>query len=261
MRARSSRAAKPRWRSRPSSSDAHGTANRTAAQRSQKEFVILRRGPAVVSRHEHRPSCPLRRVAAVARCPRSFTRRRIRWPSRRRVRSPDRIRSPAATSRRTSRRVPAGESAERVWEGFPRSNGTRSLHHRPAVGAERHADRALHAARRCEPVRSVARADADRRARSSAIRRRRRTRGRISRCRTARAIPHMQRGGEAPILPDATSRWPVLAFSHGYGGSPLSDDHIEAVAVFASHGYIVVAPFHGDPRFALLSIRRPRAAL
>jgi len=62
----------------------------------------------------------------------------------------------------------------------------------------------------------------------------------------------MQRGGEAPILPDA-GRWPVLAFSHGYGGSPLSQSHLEAVAVFASNGYVVVAPFHGDPRFASLS--------
>lgn len=68
-----------------------------------------------------------------------------------------------------------------------------------------------------------------------------------------KSVPRMQRGAEGPILPDATGRWPVLAFSHGYGGSPLSKSHIEAVAVFASHGYIVVAPFHGDPRFALLS--------
>ena len=65
-------------------------------------------------------------------------------------------------------------------------------------------------------------------------------------------IPKMQRAGEAPILPDA-GRWPVLAFSHGYGGSPLSQSHLEAVRVFASNGYVVVAPFHGDPRFASLS--------
>jgi hypothetical protein len=66
-------------------------------------------------------------------------------------------------------------------------------------------------------------------------------------------IPRMQRGGEAPILADAPSRWPMLAFSHGYGGSPLSSGYIEAIAVLASNGYVVVAPFHGDPRFALLS--------
>jgi hypothetical protein len=68
-----------------------------------------------------------------------------------------------------------------------------------------------------------------------------------------KVVPRMQRGGDAPILPDATSRWPLLAFSHGYGGSPLSNDYLEAISVFASYGYIVIAPFHGDPRFALLS--------
>jgi len=67
-----------------------------------------------------------------------------------------------------------------------------------------------------------------------------------------KVVPHMQRGGEAPILPDTGARWPLLAFSHGYGGSPLSNDYIDALRVFASHGYVVVAPFHGDPRFALL---------
>jgi hypothetical protein len=67
----------------------------------------------------------------------------------------------------------------------------------------------------------------------------------------------MQRGNEPPILPDTQARWPVLAFSHGYGGSPLSNDYIEALAVFASNGYIVFAPFHGDPRFALLTFDEP----
>ena len=66
-------------------------------------------------------------------------------------------------------------------------------------------------------------------------------------------VPRMQRGSEAPILPATMSRWPVVAFSHGYGGSPLSSGYLEGMSVFASHGYVVVAPFHGDPRFALLS--------
>lgn len=68
-----------------------------------------------------------------------------------------------------------------------------------------------------------------------------------------RVVPRMQRGSEGPILPETMARWPVLAFSHGYGGSPLSNDYIQALGVFASNGYVVVAPFHGDPRFALLS--------
>ena len=67
-----------------------------------------------------------------------------------------------------------------------------------------------------------------------------------------KAVPRMQRGSEGPILPD-DGRWPIVLFSHGYGGSPLSNDYLEAIAVFASHGYVVVAPFHGDPRYALLS--------
>lgn len=71
-----------------------------------------------------------------------------------------------------------------------------------------------------------------------------------------KSVPRMQRGSEGPILPDATGRWPVLAFSHGYGGSPVSSSHIEAVSIFASHGYITVAPFHGDPRYALLSLEQ-----
>ena len=65
---------------------------------------------------------------------------------------------------------------------------------------------------------------------------------------TGKVLPHMQRGSDAPLLADATARYPLLLFSHGYGGSPLSDDYIDAVLVFASFGYVVAAPFHGDPR-------------
>jgi len=67
---------------------------------------------------------------------------------------------------------------------------------------------------------------------------------------TGRAVPHMQRGAEAPLWPDATTRFPLLAFSHGYMGSPISNDYINAIAVLASFGYVVAAPFHGDPRIA-----------
>jgi predicted dienelactone hydrolase len=71
---------------------------------------------------------------------------------------------------------------------------------------------------------------------------------------TGRAVPHMLRAGDAPIWPDATTRFPILLFSHGLRGSPLSNDYITALGVFASWGYVVVAPFHGDPRFADISI-------
>ena len=65
-----------------------------------------------------------------------------------------------------------------------------------------------------------------------------------------KVIPHMQRSGELPIWPDSTTRFPVLLFSHGLTGSPISDEYTDAIEVFASHGYVVVAPFHGDPRVA-----------
>ncbi|MEP7207142.1 MAG: hypothetical protein ABI920_09400 [Casimicrobiaceae bacterium] len=65
-----------------------------------------------------------------------------------------------------------------------------------------------------------------------------------------RAVPHMQQGGAAPIFPDEASRYPVLLFSVGLGGSPLSNDYIAALEVFASYGYVVVAPFPGDARIA-----------
>jgi predicted dienelactone hydrolase len=71
---------------------------------------------------------------------------------------------------------------------------------------------------------------------------------------TGRAVPHMMRAGDSPIWPDATTRFPIVLFSHGLRGSPLSSDYITAIGVLASWGYVVVAPFHGDPRFANVSI-------
>ena len=71
---------------------------------------------------------------------------------------------------------------------------------------------------------------------------------------TGRSVPHMQRGAEAPLWPDATTRFPLLLFSHGYAGSPLSNDYVGAIAILASYGYIVAAPFHGDGRFLDLTV-------
>ncbi len=75
-----------------------------------------------------------------------------------------------------------------------------------------------------------------------------------------RQVPAMQRGDEVPLLPRACAeedaqctdgqRWPLLVYSHGLAGSPLSSSYLETMAAFASHGYIVAAPFHGDPRFS-----------
>jgi predicted dienelactone hydrolase len=71
---------------------------------------------------------------------------------------------------------------------------------------------------------------------------------------TGHVVPHMQTGADPPLFADAAARYPVLAFSHGYSGSPISNDYIEALSVLASYGYIVVAPFHGDRRFSDLKV-------
>jgi predicted dienelactone hydrolase len=65
-----------------------------------------------------------------------------------------------------------------------------------------------------------------------------------------KVVPKMQRGGEPPVFATDRARFPLLLFSHGFGGSPISSDYIDALKLFASHGYVVVAPFHGDSRFA-----------
>ena len=72
---------------------------------------------------------------------------------------------------------------------------------------------------------------------------------------TDRSVPHMQTGDEAPIFADESAHYPVVAFSHGYTGSPISsDDYMLALTVCASYGYVVIAPFHGDLRFSNLNI-------
>jgi predicted dienelactone hydrolase len=76
-----------------------------------------------------------------------------------------------------------------------------------------------------------------------------------------KVVPRMQTGSDAPLFADASARYPVLAFSHGYGGSPLSNDYISALSVFASYGYVVIAPFHGDVRFSDLRIDNLDAAI
>ena len=68
---------------------------------------------------------------------------------------------------------------------------------------------------------------------------------------TGDVVPRMQRADEAPILPPTPARLPVLLFSHGYGGSPLTGSYLRAIRAFASWGYVVVAPFHGDLRYSV----------
>jgi len=71
---------------------------------------------------------------------------------------------------------------------------------------------------------------------------------------TGQTVPHMHTGAEAPLFADDAVRYSLIAFSHGYAGSPLSDGHFVLLSWLASHGYVVVAPFHGDPRFSNLRI-------
>ena len=71
---------------------------------------------------------------------------------------------------------------------------------------------------------------------------------------TGNSIPHMQQGADTPVWPDATTIFPVLLFSHGLSGSPISSDYIDAIKVFASWGYVVVSPFHGDRRVVDITI-------
>jgi predicted dienelactone hydrolase len=79
---------------------------------------------------------------------------------------------------------------------------------------------------------------------------------------TDRVVPHMQTGTEAPLFADASVRYPVVAFSHGFLDSPInSDDYMLALSVGASYGYVVIAPFHGDPRFSNLRIDNLEAAI
>jgi predicted dienelactone hydrolase len=70
---------------------------------------------------------------------------------------------------------------------------------------------------------------------------------------TGDVVPHMQVGADPPLLADSTTRYPMLAFAHGYRGSPLTSDYLASMSVFASYGYIVVAPFYGDPHFTDLT--------
>jgi len=69
-----------------------------------------------------------------------------------------------------------------------------------------------------------------------------------------KSVPHMQRSADAPILADPTAAFPLIVFSHGYLGSPLSNDYLQAISILASYGYVVAAPFHGDGRIAQLQL-------
>lgn len=65
-----------------------------------------------------------------------------------------------------------------------------------------------------------------------------------------RVFPHMQQPGEKPLFADPVARHPLIVISGGYNTHGLW--HLEHMKFLASHGYIVVDPFHGDGRGATL---------
>lgn len=78
-------------------------------------------------------------------------------------------------------------------------------------------------------------------------------------------IPHMQRAGEAPLFasqpciaifpaPAGCGKFPMLVFSHGLSSNPADSKSIDFLVRLASYGYIVTAPFHGDPRFSRVRV-------
>jgi hypothetical protein len=90
---------------------------------------------------------------------------------------------------------------------------------------------------------------------------------------TGGVIPHMLPAGQAPKLlsineysdtlgnasfpvppPDGTKRLPVILFSHGLTGSPIDEGYLDVLVELAAQGFIVAAPFHGDPRFSRVRI-------
>lgn len=88
---------------------------------------------------------------------------------------------------------------------------------------------------------------------------------------TGEVIPHMQLPGAAPKLislfeydaafgihldppPELPARLPLIVYSHGLTGSPISEGYVQVLVQLAANGFMVAAPFHGDPRFSRVRI-------
>ena len=85
-------------------------------------------------------------------------------------------------------------------------------------------------------------------------------------------VPRMQPPGQAPKfisqlefnatlgLPTqgastAPMKLPLIVYSHGLAGSPISSGYIDVMVQLAAQGYVVAAIFHGDPRFANVRVQ------
>ena len=88
---------------------------------------------------------------------------------------------------------------------------------------------------------------------------------------TGEVIPHMQPVGAAPkfvSLPEwletlgaatigegpAIKPLPLIVYSHGLTGSPISKGYVDVLVRLAAQGYVVAGVFHGDPRFSRVRI-------
>ena len=88
---------------------------------------------------------------------------------------------------------------------------------------------------------------------------------------TGEVIPHMQAPGAPPKLISAAehaatlgvawdgpstipARLPLIVYSHGLTGSPISKGYVDVMVLLASHGFVVSAVFHGDPRFSRVKV-------
>jgi hypothetical protein len=89
---------------------------------------------------------------------------------------------------------------------------------------------------------------------------------------TGEPVPRMQPAGAAPkligaaeyaavlgvavspALPPGPAKLPMVVFSHGLSGSPISSGYVSAMTDLASYGFLVGAVFHGDPRFSRVRI-------
>jgi fermentation-respiration switch protein FrsA (DUF1100 family) len=83
---------------------------------------------------------------------------------------------------------------------------------------------------------------------------------------TGDVVPHMALPGNAPKIITACSvsvcfpeldlpvQLPLIVFSHGLTGSPIDSGYIQAIVQLAAQGFMVAAPFHGDPRFSRIHL-------
>lgn len=69
------------------------------------------------------------------------------------------------------------------------------------------------------------------------------------------ALPHMQGNGELPIFANETDLYPLIIYSHGVGSHPTAE-RLSLLIDLASHGYMVLALYHGDDRFAKTEARQ-----